>query len=292
MPSELAQQIPWEEVLFSTIVVIVALTLRWLVVRKIQGSDEILSSEKRRWIATARNVTLLAIFFSLFLIWSLELAQFALSVAAFAVAIVIASKEIILCIAGGIYRTIVRNFEVGDWIKINDCLGEVNQAGVLSTTLNELSLHSGSGADYTGKVLVLPNAQLLVHRVENLSLLKSLVPLEFTVTMERAVIEPESDLEYARTILANEWKPIEQLSQRYWRRLIRGVKMQLQNPSPSVELSTTNLGDVVFRFKIYCPRKFAVDIESRVSANLLQHIADREMKERNSIQADEQKKSS
>jgi small-conductance mechanosensitive channel len=61
----------------------------------------------------------------LVLIWAPQLWTFALSLAAVAVEIVVATKEMILCISGSLMRASPRAFSVGDWIEVADVRGEV-----------------------------------------------------------------------------------------------------------------------------------------------------------------------
>jgi len=56
----------------------------------------------------------------LLFIWSTEIQNFALSIAAFAVAIVLATREFIQCVIGFFYLVTTRPFRVGDWIQVGD----------------------------------------------------------------------------------------------------------------------------------------------------------------------------
>ncbi|MDZ7811432.1 MAG: hypothetical protein U5L11_17045 [Arhodomonas sp.] len=100
-------------VVASVALVIALLALRYVVARVIRGKEEILSGERRAWLARVRNLAVIIAAIGLVLIWLPALHTFALSITAFAVALVIATKELILCLSGTVLRTLNRPFEVG-----------------------------------------------------------------------------------------------------------------------------------------------------------------------------------
>ena len=90
------------DLIASIILVLAVLLLRHIVVRFITAHTRASSLERRRWLAATRNVTLVLIVIGLFIIWSSALTTFALSLTAFVVAIVLATKELLLCLAGAL----------------------------------------------------------------------------------------------------------------------------------------------------------------------------------------------
>ena len=74
------------------------LVLRVLDVRLIRKQATIVSEQQRRWISHAKNLVFVVILFALIFVWWPELRQFGLSLAAVAVAFVIAAKELFLCL--------------------------------------------------------------------------------------------------------------------------------------------------------------------------------------------------
>ena len=104
--------------------------------------------DKRYLVNNIRNAMNLILVVFLMFIWSNELQRFALSIAAFIVAIVIATKEIIQCFIGFIYLSTSSPFRIGDWVQINDTCGEVSEIDWAKVTLLEVDMDSYS---YTGK---------------------------------------------------------------------------------------------------------------------------------------------
>jgi len=60
--------------------------------------------------------------------------RFALSLAAVAGAVLIVSKELLMCVLGYLYITFVRPFKVGDLIEINQLHGRVIDIDIFATT--------------------------------------------------------------------------------------------------------------------------------------------------------------
>ena len=109
---------------------------------------------KLLWSVRTRNLFLLLTLFGLMTIWATELQTFALSAVAFAAALVVATKEIIMCVSGGLMRMTSEGFSIGDRIEVANQRGEVINLGFLTTTLLEI----GPGSQRTGRAVVLPNS--------------------------------------------------------------------------------------------------------------------------------------
>lgn len=118
--------------LILTFIVIRVLISR-LLKRNIASADL-----RRKWHVQVRNGLILLLVFGLLVIWSNELRTFALSLVAIAVAFVVATKELILCITGSILKTGSRSFNIGDRIQIKDFRGDVIDQNLLATTILEV----------------------------------------------------------------------------------------------------------------------------------------------------------
>lgn len=155
------------ERLFSSFVLIVVFFMvRWLAIKAIRHWKTSSQELKRRWTVQVKNINVVILFLGLFIVWSSELRTFALSLVAFGAAVVLATKEMILCFMGGMYKASTRPFEVGDRIEINDHRGDVIDHDFLTTTLMEI----GPGKDfhqYTGRQIVLPNSVFWSHPILN-----------------------------------------------------------------------------------------------------------------------------
>lgn len=162
-------------------VVALAVTLRWLSHQIINHSGNASWDIKRQWRVNANSVLSFLTFISLTFIWANELQTLALSFVAFAVAFVIAAKEVISCIFGGIFRT-NNSFKIGDRIEVKGIRGDVIDKSLLSTKILEI----GPGQtthQYTGRSVVLPNSIFLSETVINESFLGNFVLHPFTIPL-------------------------------------------------------------------------------------------------------------
>ena len=167
----------------SVLIVVSILVVRFVWVRQIRGRADILTEQQRRWIARVKNGAITVMLFSLILLWLPELERFALSIAAFVVAIVIATKELIMCVGGTILRATTGAYSVGDWVELGPYRGEVLDYNLFSTTLLELDPTHRS-YDFTGKTIVMPKSVLLSQPCKNMNFMHSYVFHSFTVVTE------------------------------------------------------------------------------------------------------------
>lgn len=116
-----------------------------------------------------RSVTYLGAFVVLagvVALWFQQIQQAVLALTALAAAFVLASKELILCITGGLYKAFVGPYEIGDRIEVAGVRGDVVDAGLLATTLLEVGPNDASQRS-TGRFICLPHAALLGNPVYN-----------------------------------------------------------------------------------------------------------------------------
>src|SRR5690554_1549481 len=111
------------KLVLTLLVLSVIMLLKRIVLAQIRGDVSFLSEEQRKWMSRTKNGAFAASLIILFLLWKSEISQFALSVTAIAIAIVVASKEIILCFTGSIQRASSRSFRMGDWIEVGKVCG-------------------------------------------------------------------------------------------------------------------------------------------------------------------------
>lgn len=249
----------------SLAVVVAALAARWLLVRAVRGRAEILTDGQRYWTSMGRNLLNAAATIALFVIWSEELGEFALSIAAVAVALVVATKELLMCVGGAIWRGASQAFTVGDWVEIGPHSGEVIDETLLSTVLQEIDPY-----DYnlTGRVVSVPNALLLSNPVINNSFRKRFIFFTLDITSE-----PGGDALAARdrvaAAVASAADGFGELARRYAARIEKTAGARLRDPSPSVTLHTTDLAKVVLRVTAFCPRDRAGALREAAMAAFL-----------------------
>lgn len=179
--------------LIATAVVLVgALVGRLLARRWIRKAKTASEATRLRWFAAARNVSLGLALFAVGLIWASELQTFALSVVAIAAAIVLATKELIMCLSGSLLRAGSGAFGIGDRVEMGGVRGDVIDSTLLATTLLEV----GPGHMRTGRAVVVPNSVLLSGAVVNETFMD-----EYVVHVITVPVDPKAGWEAAEAAL-------------------------------------------------------------------------------------------
>jgi len=173
MNLDFAQLAPYARLLVTVLAVIAILVLRNVTVRAILHNAP-KGEVRRRWIVAVRNVTVFGILIVVLAIWSGQIAPYATAILAFAVAVVIATKEIIQCVIGGFIRTVANTYSIGDRIEIGPHRGDVVDITPLTTTLLEVGPGRVSHLR-TGRTVVVPNSKLTDGYVVNESAMKHYV---------------------------------------------------------------------------------------------------------------------
>ena len=157
----------FRDLVATGIVLLLALLVRRVAIRAVARA-EVPLEQRRRWLSQIRSASIIVFLFFAVVIWATELRTVALSLVAFAAAVVLALKELILCLSGAFLRGVARPFKVGDRIEVGAVRGDVIDIGVLTTTIQEI----GPGAtihQHTGRAVVLPNSLWVSSPVANLS---------------------------------------------------------------------------------------------------------------------------
>lgn len=151
--------------LFSTVAlvagVLLARSLTARFIRRTVNSPEL----RGRWLVNSRNGFLLLTLLGLVIIWGDELRTLALSIVAIAVAFVVATKELILCLTGSMLKSGSGSFNLGDRIQVKDFRGDVIDQSLLATTVLEVG--PGALQQRTGRMIVIPNALFVSEPVIN-----------------------------------------------------------------------------------------------------------------------------
>jgi small-conductance mechanosensitive channel len=154
----------WEKVIVTALLVGLSLVASHLWGRYLSRGE--MSAEKRRLhLVWARNIIWFAALLVIVSVWASTIAGFALSVAAVAGAILIVSKELVMCVHGYLYVTVVQPYKIGDVIEFNNLHGRVVDIDMFATTLVELD----RAGQRTGKVAEFPNGLLLTNPLVNAS---------------------------------------------------------------------------------------------------------------------------
>lgn len=228
--------------LISTAILIAAvLALRAVLGRFIRRS--VASTDlRRKWMVQSRNGLLLLLLLGLIIIWGEELRTLALSIVAIAVAFVVATKELIMCVMGTILKTMSRSFELGDRIQIKDFRGDVIDQNLLATTILEV----GPGKfthQRTGRTVVLPNAMFVGEPVINESLTHDFGFHVFTIPFKRE--EDWYGAQQAFLASANRiCQPYLEEVRRYMNRVSLRRGLEIPSVDPRVTIQVPTAGEI------------------------------------------------
>lgn len=222
--------------------------------------------DRRYLINVIKNLINLSLVVCLFVYWSAELQKFALSVAAFVVAFVIATREFIQCIIGFVYIVSARPFQIGDWIQVGNQAGEVTETDWAKLTLLEVDIDSYS---HTGKTLFLPNSMLLLSTIKNLNFMKRYATHSFTITRDQSVnlfaIEDE-----LLAFSAEHCQDFYEVANRYNALIEKRLDVKISGPAPTMFISSTKEGKDQASFTIFCPSEQALEIEQKITRDFMQ----------------------
>lgn len=178
---ETMREIWWvRQLVASGVLIALVAFLRWFLAVKVNHSNIQAPDLRRRWHAQIRNAAFFLILIGLFAIWSTELRALAISLLAIVVAIVLATKELILCLTGSILKARSGSFTIGDRIEVGVHRGDVVDQTLLSTRIAELG--SGPTAHrHTGRTITIPNSLFLTAPLINESFLGGFVFRSLTI---------------------------------------------------------------------------------------------------------------
>lgn len=253
----------------TVLLLLLLFILRWLLLRYI-GQEQRISDELRvRWQNFIKNAFVLTALIGLILIWAPQLRAFALSLTALAVATVLATKELILCVSGSLLKTSSSTFSVGDLVEYAGHRGYVVEQSLLTTQLQEVDVKSGV---LSGNQIVLPNSLFLTHPVKNYSHLRPFCVHSFSLYIEAnqaaAVDTLVSSLEKAAEAISNA-----SFAEAEFERLPRWKRHLLRSSGTQVRVSSTEVAKIGFIVSFVCHPARAIEHQGKVARSFYQALA-------------------
>ncbi|NOH98898.1 mechanosensitive ion channel family protein [Vibrio sp. 99-70-13A1] len=254
--------------IFSALIIVLILIVRRVTLSKIRGDVAFLSEDQRNWMSRTKNGTFAIIVVTLFVLWKSEISEFALSVTAIAVAIVVASKEIILCFTGSIQRASSRSFRIGDWIEVGKISGEVIEHNLMATVIQEIDLYHGQ-YHFTGKTATLPNSMFFTYPVKNLNFMKRYVYHDFSIVVNKFVNLYPMIPNLIEKIEVHSEEFIE-VARRYNSVIERHAGVDLPGSEPHIHITSGATGEQVIHFMIFCPTEQASHLEQDIRKDFME----------------------
>jgi small-conductance mechanosensitive channel len=250
------------KLLITIVFISVFFISKYLIVKLINIKSK---NDRRTKINLVKNTFTILMIITLFNIWSEEIQKFAFSIAAFTVAIVLATREFIQCFIGFLYIISSRPFRIGDWVQVGNCYGEVHSTDWAKLTLLEVDKDS---YQYTGKTLYLPNSQLITSVIKNLNFLKRYAMHHFTIVRDDSVNPFDFiDILYNKAHLY--CADFNDVAIRYNQIIESRLEINIAGPEPHIQVATSELGDTQVFFTIFCPTEIALEIEQKLTSDFM-----------------------
>lgn len=255
----------------SLVLIAIVLFVRRLLIRRVWSDAEVLSKDQRRWITRIKNACVFVLLFGLILIWAPQLHTFAISIAAFTVAVVVATKEMILCMMGAIMRVTSQPFHVGDWITIDGLTGEVVDLDAFAFRIQEVDA-KGKTYAFTGRTISVPNSKLFSSNVENANFFKSYVFEDIRISVPAADADPTAASAALADIAEKHFGPLRADALAFNRKIRRRSGVNIGQAEPAFDLSTTDAGHCVFQARLFVPTGMAAKVRSSITRDFLAYI--------------------
>ncbi|MCB4437306.1 mechanosensitive ion channel family protein [Alteromonas sp. McT4-15] len=253
------------KLLTSLVLLVILHYIKKGILRLIKRRSSRRGEDRRNQINILEQLGNAFIIILLMMVWSSEIQTLAISIAAFMVAIVLATREFIQCFMGFIYYLGARPFRVGDWIQMNNVIGEVVEMDWAKTALLEVDAET---FNYTGKHVYVPNSQLVTQTVRNLNFMRRYRLHSFEIVNEPTVnaysllpafhARAQAHCEYFRDV-----------AERYKGLIERHLEQEFIRIDPEVEIKTNELAKVVVKVSLFCPTAEAHELEHKMCSDWL-----------------------
>lgn len=258
----------------SLVLLLTLIVARTLIVRWIAGNPTLSMESKRRWVVTTRNSVVFAFLIGLVMIWAHELQAFAVSLVALAAAMVLATKELILCWSGAALRMGGKVYGVGDRIQIAGHRGVVLDHDMFATKLLEIG--PGQSAHlYTGRVTVFPNSLLFTN-----PLIKENPEQEYGLYTVVVPIKNDDEWQRSERVLLEaaklECAPFMEEAVRHMKLLEQANLLEAPSPEPRITIQLPESGKIHLVLRFPAPDRGRSRIEQAIIRRYLLHANNHE----------------
>lgn len=252
--------------LTSVIIITAVYVARTLLIRYVRGDSEILNKDQRQWIHRIKNISIAFLAVALIFIWAPQIQTFALSLTAVAVAVVLTTKELLMCLTGGFMRATSHPFKVGDWISVDGVSGEVIEINTLSLTLEEIDSKT---RHFSGRTLHIPNSKFLTATVENANFQKQYVYHPISITIVHTDIDPAALQSAFEAIVEAHYEPHIKAAERFNKMVERKTGIDFADAKAEYGIKTTDQGHYTFTVRLFIPTKDFSQLEADITKEFL-----------------------
>ena len=242
--------------------VLIFLFIQWSIKRRIKRTKNLTRLEKHNLQDNISNYLRIAFFVVVALVWFSDLQPILVSLVAVAAALVLATKEIIMCITGGILIRMSEQFKHGDRIEIDGTRGFVIQKKLTTTKVLEIGPEANS-QQTTGRILTIPNSLMLNKVLKNESFFNgySIHIFKFPVIEKKKLESIENDLlNWANEVSKNYSEEAKKTMMKFSQS--EGLDIPSLNPRTKVMLNEE--GEIEIILKMAIKNSEVADIEQNL----------------------------
>jgi small-conductance mechanosensitive channel len=231
-----------------------------------QGTD--LSAEsRRRWGTTIRDILLVIFILGIGFIWAPQIQTFAVSLLAVALALVLATKEILTCVSGSMVRALTKAYTLGDRIEVGGIRGNVLDHNALTTTILEIGPGQTSH-QYTGRAMIIPNSWVFQHAITNEAYTK-----KFRLHIITVPLSTDDNWKLAEQLLLKagreEAAPYVEEARAYLKKLEGKQWLDAPSVDPRVTIQLPEPGRIDLLLRVPCPTQFPSRLEQAILKKFL-----------------------
>jgi small-conductance mechanosensitive channel len=253
--------------LSTAVLVTLLFLIRWGLHYSFFRNPDISVETRRRWAVNLRNGLLILFILGMIFIWAPQLQTFAVSIFAVAVALVIATKELIDCLSGSGLRLLTKAYSLGDRIEIGGIRGNVVDHNALTTTILEIGPGQTSH-QYTGRAMVIPNSFIFDHPLTNETYTK-----KFRLHIVTVPLSTDDDWRTAERLLLQageeEAAPYIEDARAYFKKLEGKFWLDAPSVDPRVTIQIPEPGRINLLLRVPCPTQFPSRLEQAILRKFL-----------------------
>lgn len=138
--------------------------MHWRLLKETREGPAQTGKMRATWVRR-KNIVWVSGFMLVLALWSGQITGFLISLAAIGGALLIVSKEFILCLWGALIISLNKNLRIGCTIEVGQFTGQLVNTGFVTFELAEI----GPSKKQTGRMLSLPNSLVFTQAMKNLS---------------------------------------------------------------------------------------------------------------------------
>jgi small-conductance mechanosensitive channel len=200
---------------------------------------------------------------TLIVVWAEEIRSGALVLSAFAVALVLASKELLMCLGGWWIKLVGGHFRLGDRIRVGDYTGDVIDYGLLTTTLVETAGDDTSSGHSEGALLTVPNSVLLHSTVRNETRFPAFRTHDIAVRLPEGALWQDSE-GFLQSAANEAWAPIRGVLEKRAHGALEDREIPPSFREPRVLVSLDDGDRVVLTIRVCAPTDAIEQLEDQV----------------------------